>query len=185
MGEVVNHRPAAARRVHRRIELHARSSAALGGLVAEIDEETYDLDRSERDGGGVRAVGAEQLWRNFLASRFATMNPLMTEQPFTLHLQDGLTVTGRIDAIFEDENGAWQVVDFKTGAREPDPLQLALYRRAVQEIWSRQARCSWLLLQTGEEKPAPTVADFDAIVDTVASELAALAVDGTEVEQKR
>jgi DNA helicase II / ATP-dependent DNA helicase PcrA len=135
--------------LHRRIELHARGVAAVGGLTEET-EEPYDLDVGERRGGG-RAVSAEQMWDNFQQSRFAKMQPLMTEQPFTLHLGDGISVTGRIDAIFEGENEAWVVVDYKSGVSDPDPLQLAIYARAVKEIWRRDAVPLWFSLRDGRE----------------------------------
>jgi ATP-dependent exoDNAse (exonuclease V) beta subunit len=117
-------------------------------------EEQYDLDAGERRGDG-RAVTAEQLWANFERSRFAQMTPLMIEQPFTLYIGDGLSLEGRIDAIFEGDNGVWEVVDYKTGAAEPDPLQLDLYARAIQQIWRRRAMPLWLLLRDGREVPLP------------------------------
>ena len=49
------------------------------------------------------------------------MTPLMVEQPFTLYIGEGISVEGRIDAIFEREDGVWEVVDYKTGARRPRP----------------------------------------------------------------
>ena len=98
------------------------------------------------------------MWQNFLASRFAKMTPLMTEQPFTLYLGEGLSVAGRIDAIFEREDGVWEIVDYKTGASEPDPLQLAIYAQAVEEIWAKPTSSAlWLLLRDGREQPAASV----------------------------
>jgi DNA helicase II / ATP-dependent DNA helicase PcrA len=139
--------------LHRRIEQHARGAAPLGGTLEEVEEQ-YDLDAGERRGDG-RAVTAEQLWANFERSRFAQMTPLMIEQPFTLYIGDGLSLEGRIDAIFEGDNGVWEVVDYKTGAAEPDPLQLDLYARAIQQIWRRRAMPLWLLLRDGREVPLP------------------------------
>ena len=67
-----------------------------------------------------------------------------------------MSVVGRIDAIFEAD-GTWEVVDYKTGKSDPDPLQLALYARAVEEIWGKRPRCSWLLLRDGREEPTPSL----------------------------
>ena len=69
------------------------------------------------------------------------MTPLMVEQPFTLYIGEGLSVEGRIDAIFEREDGVWEVVDYKTGASDPDPLQLAIYARRSR--------------RSGESRPQP------------------------------
>ena len=78
----------------------------------------------------------------------------MVEQPFTLYIGEGISVQGRIDAIYEREDGTWEIVDFKTGKSDPDPLQLAIYARAVEEIWGRNAESSWLLLRTGAVRDA-------------------------------
>ena len=51
----------------------------------------------------------------------------MVEQPFTLYIGEGISIQGRIDAVFEREDGVWEVVDYKTGRSDPDPLQLAIY----------------------------------------------------------
>ncbi len=139
--------------LHRRIEEWSRGAAPV---VAGPDkaEELYDLDPGERRGGG-SGVSAEQMWENFQASRFAKMTPLLTEQPFTLYLGEGLSVAGRIDAIYEREDDAWEIVDYKTGASDPDPLQLAIYRQAVEQIWRRPAGASWLLLREGRQERYP------------------------------
>jgi ATP-dependent DNA helicase UvrD/PcrA len=157
--------------LHRRIELHSRGVAAVGGLTEETDE-PYDLDVSERS--GQPAVSAEQLWTNFERSRFAHMKPLMTEQPFTLYIAHGVSVTGRIDAVFEHEDGTWEIVDYKTGASDPDPLQLAIYSRAVREIWGRRPKAVWLLLRNGEER-SPTHGDVTGVLHENALRLKELA----------
>lgn len=150
--------------LHRRIEQRSKGS----GFVPPVeDEEPYDLDVGERRGDGA-AVSAEQMWENFQRSRFAQMKPLMTEQPFTLYVGGGLSLEGRIDAIFEREDGVWEVVDYKTGASEPDPLQLAIYARAVEEIWGKLEETAWLLLRTGGEEPAPPFEDIGKVLEDAA-----------------
>ncbi|MFH1329811.1 MAG: ATP-dependent DNA helicase [Actinomycetota bacterium] len=121
-------RPSAARRrgvdVHRRIELHHR-----GGLPPEeADESLYDLPGGDGPGGG-------DPFALFRASRFAALVPVLVEAPFELHL-GGARLTGRIDAVYQPEEGVWQVVDFKSGRRHPDPalrVQLEAYAVAVHE----------------------------------------------------
>jgi DNA helicase II / ATP-dependent DNA helicase PcrA len=49
---------------------------------------------------------------------------------------DGMTLRGRLDAVFADRDGGWTVVDWKTGAVPSDDelpalsVQLAAYRLA-------------------------------------------------------
>ena len=155
--------------LHRRIEEHARGRVALGDVVDETDE-PYDLDLGERR-GGAKPVTADELWANFESSRFASMTPLMVEQPFTLYIGEGLSVEGRIDAVFGGEDGVWEVIDYKTGGSEPDPLQLAIYARALEEIWGKQIAPAWLLLRTGAEKAAPAVEDLTQVLHTAAAAL--------------
>lgn len=144
--------------IHRRIELHARGAAPLG-IATDEEDAAYDLDSSESERRAA-TVSADQLWANFLNSRFAQAQPLMVEQPFTLYLGSGISVEGRIDAIFARPDGDWDVIDYKTGVGDPDPLQLHLYRQAVEEIWEKKAYCSWLLLRDGAERELGA-SDFD------------------------
>jgi RecB family exonuclease len=84
--------------------------------------------------------------------------------PFTLYIGDGLSVEGRMDAIFEREDGIWEVVDYKTGGGEPDPLQLAIYGQAVKAIWGRSPECVWLLLRDGQERKPEEAAGLGALL---------------------
>ncbi|HEY0806334.1 MAG TPA: ATP-dependent DNA helicase [Pseudonocardiaceae bacterium] len=71
----------------------------------------------------------------FLASEWAARTPYDVEVPFETEIS-GVTVRGRMDAVFADSDGGWTVVDWKTG-RLPDDarmpvlaVQLAAYRLA-------------------------------------------------------
>jgi RecB family exonuclease len=146
--------------------LHARGVTAAGSLPEDA-EEPYDLDLSERS-GDAGSMSVEEMWKNFERSRFASMQPVMTEQPFTLYLGHDLSVAGRIDAIYQGENGEWELVDFKTGKSDPEPMQLALYARAVREIWNQEATCKWFLLRDGREVDAPPIAGLDEVLEAAA-----------------
>ena len=78
----------------------------------------------------------ERLRQSFLASRFASVVPLFAERAFLLRV-GAFTVSGRIDAIYGDPAGAWEVVDWKTGAGIAAPMQLELYGLACVEIWGK------------------------------------------------
>jgi DNA helicase-2/ATP-dependent DNA helicase PcrA len=76
----------------------------------------------------------------FCHSAWAERNPVAVEVPFVTRI-GGLTVRGRIDAVFADPDGGATVVDWKTGTpptgaqADAAAVQLAAYRLA----WSRLA----------------------------------------------
>jgi hypothetical protein len=67
-----------------------------------------------------------------------------------------------------------KAVDYKTGKSDPDPLQLAIYARAIEEIWEHRTQTSWLLLRTGEEQAAPAVEDLSQVLTNSAAALKVL-----------
>lgn len=75
----------------------------------------------------------------FLSSEWADRTPLEVEVPFELRLA-GLSLRGRMDAVFLDERGRYEVVDWKTGRAPTGPeadaaaVQLAAYRLAWAEL---------------------------------------------------
>ena len=130
-------RPGAAARlgtaIHRWIEQESKGQGRLLDLDAFPD---VDLDEERTVADETRL---KETWR---ASRFASALPLYTERPF-LVLLDGWVIRGRIDAIYGQPDGAWEVVDFKTGRiPEGDPLadlQLDIYALACAEVWGKAA----------------------------------------------
>jgi DNA helicase-2/ATP-dependent DNA helicase PcrA len=136
--------------VHRWIERRASGQAVL----LEVDE-SPDLTSEELAGEPGKV---ERLREAFLASRFADVTPIHAERPFLLRLED-FTVGGRIDAVYGDPDGTWEVVDWKTGRRPPDDdplaaLQLDLYGLACVEIWGKRPEdvtLTYLYLASGEE----------------------------------
>ncbi|HWJ65814.1 MAG TPA: ATP-dependent DNA helicase [Nocardioides sp.] len=89
---------------------------------------------------------------------FGSRVPAAVEAPFALVLgtPDGgqQVVRGRIDAVYEDDDGSVLVVDWKTNVRHTaDPLQLALYRLAWAELRGlplEQVRAGFFYVRTGE-----------------------------------
>jgi RecB family exonuclease len=140
--------------VHRWIERRASGQAVL----LEVDE-APDLTSEELAGEPGKV---ERLREAFLGSRFADVTPLHAERPFLLRLE-GFTVGGRIDAVYGDPDGAWEVVDWKTGRRpaDDDPLaalQLDLYGLACVEIWGKRSEdvtLTYLYLASGDEVSHP------------------------------
>ncbi len=116
--------PAARRGVelHRRIEMHNRGAAAF----EEADAGFYDAVGEER--------APDSAFERYQRSRFAAVRPILVEAPFTLVVGEA-RISGRIDAVYEDEAG-WEVVDFKSGRAADDPtrrVQLEAYALAVAE----------------------------------------------------
>jgi DNA helicase-2/ATP-dependent DNA helicase PcrA len=87
------------------------------------------------DGGALPDTDLEELKAAFLAGRWANRVPHEVEVPFACEV-DGISLRGRMDAVFADPDGGWTVIDWKTGAPPgPDLLpaltvQLAAYRLA-------------------------------------------------------
>jgi DNA helicase-2/ATP-dependent DNA helicase PcrA len=120
--------------IHRWIERQSRGQTTL----LEIDD-VPDLTAEELAG---QPGKLKDLRRSFLASRFADKVPLFAERPFLLSLE-GFTIRGRIDAIYGEADGPWEVVDYKTG-RRPDHddavarLQLDVYALACLDVWGKR-----------------------------------------------
>jgi hypothetical protein len=115
--------------IHRWIE---RRAAGQGRLL-EADD-TVDITQEELAGDPGRI---DRLRQAFLASRYAGTTPLFAERAFLLRVGE-FAVSGRIDAIYGEPDGPWEIVDWKTGTGEADPLQLELYGLACTEIWHKR-----------------------------------------------
>lgn len=111
--------------IHRRIELDQRGQVPFEELSADL----YDVAPGESgDGpGGFRA---------YEESRFASRRADLIETPFSVELETGHTVRGRIDAVYCD-GSHWEIVDFKSGRPSGDPsriVQLQAYALAATEV---------------------------------------------------
>jgi DNA helicase II / ATP-dependent DNA helicase PcrA len=159
--------------VHRWIE---RRSAGQGTLIEP--EEIPDLTSEELAG---QPGKVERLRQAYLESRFAGVVPRYTERAFLLSLGDSV-VGGRIDAIFGEDVGPWEVVDWKTG-RMPAAgdqlasLQLDIYGLACVEIWGRwpqDVTLTYVYLASGDEVSQP-MGDPAEVRQRVAASLAGIA----------
>src|SRR5262245_36540204 len=111
--------------IHKWIE---RRAVGQGRLLEPDDEVDLTHEALTGDPGRV-----ERLRQAFLASPYADRTPLFAERAFLLRIGP-YAVGGRIDAIFGEPAGPWDVVDWKTGSGDADPLQLELYGLACVEI---------------------------------------------------
>jgi DNA helicase-2/ATP-dependent DNA helicase PcrA len=89
---------------------------------------------------------------SFEKGPFADRVPHAVEAPFAVVLA-GQVVRGRIDAVYDEPDTGWLLVDWKTNRHEDaDPLQLALYRLAWAELRGvplDQVRAAFHYVRTG------------------------------------
>ncbi|NEK85324.1 ATP-dependent helicase [Blastococcus saxobsidens] len=120
----------------------ARRGTAFHAWLEERFGAARLVDLDELPGSGDELAAPDdalaELREAFLASEWADRQPVEVEVPFETPLGP-LTLRGRIDAVFQREDGGYEVIDWKTG---PPPsgaelaavaVQLAAYRLG----WSR------------------------------------------------
>jgi DNA helicase-2/ATP-dependent DNA helicase PcrA len=130
------------RPVPRRPGMAARKGTAFHTWVEEHfgTAGMLDLDdlSSPADSYVDEAYDLETMKATFKTSEWAEKAPAAIEVPVETRV-DEVVVRGRIDAVFRDQDGTWDLVDWKTGSPpSPDKLairavQLAVYRLA----WAR------------------------------------------------
>jgi DNA helicase-2/ATP-dependent DNA helicase PcrA len=100
-----------------------------------------DIDELPGAGDGDAAPDEElaELQARFLAGEWAERAPVQVETAFAMTIA-GTVVRGRMDAVFVDGSGVFDVIDWKTGRRpagaeaEAAAVQLAAYRLAWAEL---------------------------------------------------
>ncbi|MEV7604615.1 ATP-dependent DNA helicase [Paenarthrobacter sp. NPDC089322] len=129
------------RPVPREPGISARKGTAFHAWVEEYFGTTGMLDIDEAPGSDSHideAYGLDQMVAAFKRSEWAHRAPAFVEVPVETRIGD-VVVRGRIDAVFQDTDGRWQLIDWKTGKRPAGSqlatraVQLAVYRLA----WSR------------------------------------------------
>ncbi|MGW9405815.1 ATP-dependent helicase [Arthrobacter sp. NPDC055585] len=130
------------RPVPREPGMAARKGTAFHAWIEEYFGRSGMLDMDEYPGAADayvdEAYQLEDMVATFEASEWASRTPAYIEVPVETRV-DSVVVRGRIDAVFQDEDGGWDLIDWKTGAPPSrDKLavrsvQLAAYRLA----WSR------------------------------------------------
>jgi DNA helicase-2/ATP-dependent DNA helicase PcrA len=114
---------------------HAWLEQRFGG------DRLLDLDElpGAADEGAATDDALASLQQRFLASEWADRVPVQVEVPFTTEFGP-VVVRGRIDAVFADADGGFDVIDWKTGRRpagataEAAAVQLAVYRLAWAQL---------------------------------------------------
>ncbi|MFI5505577.1 ATP-dependent helicase [Corynebacterium kutscheri] len=133
-----------ARRLRRPIPFKPNSYAKRGTEFHQWLEDRFGraslLDESELPGSGEEKVAnVEALKEAFLSSEWAHRTPMYVEQPFEVSVGSHI-IRGRMDAIFQQPDGSWFIVDWKTGHRptaqelRSNRVQLAVYRVAWAKL---------------------------------------------------
>lgn len=129
------------RPVPREPGMSARKGTAFHTWVEEYFGTSGMLDLGEAPGSDDHideAYGLDSMVETFRRSEWAHRAPAYVEVPVETRIGD-VVVRGRIDAVFRDADGGWDLVDWKTGRRpaagqlKTRAVQLAVYRLA----WSR------------------------------------------------
>ncbi len=138
---------ALARRIRRPLPERPDPYARRGTAFHRWLEQRYGADRlldvdelpGAADEGAAPDESLVELQQRFDSSEWAELVPVAVEVPFTTVLA-GTVIRGRMDAVFRDPDGSYQVVDWKTG-RPPTgaravaaAVQLAAYRMAWAEL---------------------------------------------------
>jgi len=119
----------------------ARKGTAFHSWVEEYFGTTGMLDFGEEAGADAHidaAYGLDDMVDTFKNSEWAHRAPAFVEVPVETSIA-GVVVRGRIDAVFRNADGSWELVDWKTGRRPSGgrlasrSVQLAVYRLA----WAR------------------------------------------------
>ncbi len=120
----------------------ARKGTAFHAWIEEFYGSTGMLDLGEYPGGADayvdESLGLGEMTAIFERSEWALREPEAVEAPIETRI-GGVVVRGRIDAVFRDADGGWDLIDWKTGhppapgLRAAKAVQLAVYRLA----WSR------------------------------------------------
>lgn len=119
----------------------ARKGTAFHAWIEEYFATTGQLDIDEEAGADAyvdEAYGLEDMQETFRNSEWANRTPADLEVPIETRVAE-VVVRGRIDAVFRDDDGGWDLIDWKTG-RIPSKAQLAVrgVQLAVYRLaWSR------------------------------------------------
>ena len=163
-------RPAAAARrgtaFHTWVESRSGQRQLLGpdDLLGAADDGIGDPDLAE-------------LQQHFLRTAYAARHPVEVEVPFELALA-GHVVRGRMDAVYADDDGGFDVVDYKTGrpptgvAAEAAAIQLSCYRlawAALAGVAPEVVRAAFLYVPTEQVVRPAKLLDAEELAQLLSS----------------
>ena len=128
------------------------------------------------DDGAVDDGELRVLQEAFRASEWWGRVPVEVEVPFEMEVE-GLLVRGRMDAVFADGDGGWEVVDWKTGHvpsradAAAAAVQLAAYRLAWHQLTGaplHRVRAAFAYVRSGTTVRPTDLLDADGLRALVA-----------------
>ena len=139
-----------------------------------------DLDElpGSADDGAAADEDVDQLKAAFLASEWANREPIEVEVPFHVRVGDGLSLRGRMDAVFGYLETCFEVVDWKTGAvpigaeKEAAAIQLAAYRlawAALAAVDVDKVKAAFVYVRHNETVRPGDLATADELLSLVSS----------------
>lgn len=156
---------------------YAKRGTAFHGWVEDHFQGTAPLgllDDTELPGIGEQVLvePLEKLKEKFLASPWAQRTPVAVEEPFEITLGHAV-VRGRMDAVFEEADGSFCVVDWKTGRRprgkdlDAAAVQLAVYAEAWRRVshTEKPVRAAFFYVSEGYTLEPETLASADQLAD--------------------
>ncbi|MGI9528225.1 MAG: RecB family exonuclease [Acidimicrobiia bacterium] len=157
------------------------TGANLNGQMAAIGLKPSEF--------GAVVSEVSDIYARFVSHPLADEGPVAAEVSFANEVSDGITLKGRIDAVYGSGQDA-RIVDWKTGANLGDDVdtQLAFYALAWKyQTGSVPKATEAISLATGERvAAAPTDADVEAVehdVATMVAQLRTAMASSTELER--
>jgi DNA helicase-2/ATP-dependent DNA helicase PcrA len=139
----------------------ARRGSRFHRWVEELYAEAPLLEPDDLPGAEDADISDDELaalQEKFLADGWGERRPVAVEARFDM-VVGGRLVRGRIDAVYRDDDGGYDVIDYKTGSVPRDfasaSLQLAIYRLAWADLAGvdpANVRAGFLYVRTGEVK---------------------------------
>lgn len=150
------------RKVPRRPSREAKAGTAFHAWVENYFASNGGLELGEFVKSVDADLGADEqtvkLQETFKASEWADRQPAFVEYPIETAI-NGRVIRGRIDAVFQNSDGSWELVDWKSGQTpaakdlKTKSIQLALYRLAwarLQGIDPQQVSIAFYYVGSGE-----------------------------------
>ena len=130
---------------HRALELAVSPdekvvAAAVAGALREAPPAP---DVASEPLAGRLKSSLEAFWAGPLGRRVAGARRAYRELPFLMKL-DATEVRGKIDLVFEGEDGRWELVDYKTSGPRPEVAEQAAEEHALQLGLYAMAAGRWL-----------------------------------------
>jgi DNA helicase II / ATP-dependent DNA helicase PcrA len=139
----------------------ARRGSRFHRWVEELYAAAPLLEPDDLPGAADAEISDDELallQERFLADGWGERRPVAVEAPFEM-VVGGRLIRGRIDAVYRDEDGGYDVIDYKTGSVPRDftsaSLQLAVYRLAWADLAGidpDEVRAGFLYVRTGAVK---------------------------------